>query len=610
MAHIRLLTLRALALFVVVSLSFPVVVDAKQAGRGKSSKVSAKSGRSRSASPKRTTSRRHTASARHATSQRRTSSRRSVASPKSRRANSGRSSARTNRTNAGQSSRSRKSSANRSSPSRNVARRPASHASSTSVRAPSSSSRGQRRQITPRRVVRNTQGRSTSRPSRSTNRGSHNTAVARDAHSTVTETRRSGSRVVVIGGGGRTRSNANNPRRTSGRHNEGRGTSTSGAIVLDNTTNTYRDRSTAGRSGGRRFYSGHGAVGAPFAGSMFISENVSRYGRAHDRNSGFRDGSNSRSVRLHPSESNGSHDGRSRGHGNNYGHTGYRQGYVNLPHADDDYYFGSHYYGRRHDGYYDAVYYPTYGYYGYGYGYPYSYRSTYPFTSSSINVDVYTQPYYEVDPVIEQIYEDVVSVSPSDAASLPPAPSGGIVPVPSAPLVVPQAGANQSLPPVEQVQIPQSVVDGHQAFARGDVDKAQHEYLTAVLTNNEDGYAKLFYAMASVSAKKYDVASLALRGALRQASELVTEPIDLRQFYNDADQATKDLNALTVYSSSHDDDIDAQFLLAYFYYSMGQADDAQRVLMLVDGSAYEKDATMKELRDAVSAVISRPQDQP
>jgi len=461
-----------------------------------------------------------------------------------------------------------------------------------------------------RRVVRNSNGASANRHTRSTDRGQRNTAVARGARSSATETRRNGSRVVVIDGGRRRSNGHNNPGRASGRHNEGRSASNSGTIVLNNDTNPHRDGASADRGGSRRFYSGHGAVGAPFAGSMFISDNVNRYGRAYDRNSGFRGGINRRSVRLHPNESCGTHVGRSRGHGEFYGYDRGRQGYAHQPYDDNGYYYGDHYYGRRHGGYYNHVYYPTYGYYGYGYGYPYTYPSTYPFTSPSINVDVYTQPYYEVDPDIEQIYEDVVSISPSDAAYLPPAPSGGTATVPSAPLVAPQAGANSSLPQVEQVQIPQSVVDGHQAFARGDVDGAQHAYLIAILANHEDGYAKLFYAMASVSAKKYDVASLALRGALNQASELVTEPIDLRQFYNDVNQATKDLNALTTYSSSHADDMDAQFLLAYFYYSMGQADDAQRVLMSVDGSVYKKDATLKELRDAVSAVISRPQDQP
>ncbi len=596
---------KLLALFAAVSLSFPVMADAGSGGRGKTRRASSKSARSGSVRTRQSTR------ARPSTTRSRGSVRRSTTSSRASRAISRRSSTRVNRNTAGRSSRSLKSSVSRRSPTRSAVRRPTTSVSSASVRAPSSSSsiRGQRTQITPQRVIRDSSGGIVNRSSSSTGIAIRSSDASRGARPTRTTAPRSGTTSVVISGGGRSRSNFDTARSFSGRNDgrsHGRSVSGSGVVAINNQANARGDSSSVGQRGGRKFNSGHGATGAPFAGSVFINNNVSRYGRAYDRSDVFHDGQSFRSVNLSRSGSYGNRSGHRDGHGNRGGYDRYRHAYGNQSYFDNAFYFGSHYYGRRHhQRNYNVVYYPAYRSYDYGYGYPYG-VSSYPYTYPLTHVGVSTQTYYEVDPAVEQVYEDAIAEPDAGTVYAPPAQAGNVIGAPSAP----QAGANQASPQVGQIQIPQAVVDGHQAFARHDVVKARHAYLTAVLADNEDGYAKLFYAMASIAGGEYDVASLALRGAMETASELVTDPIDWRQFYVGDDQVKADLEALVAFNSMNAGDVDSQFLLAYFHYSMGQAEEAQQVLMSVPGSVYAKDGLMKELRDAVGAVVSGKQDQP
>ncbi len=622
MTHRRRIYWKILVLVSAVGLSFPVVADAGSGGRGRSSHSSGKSGHSsgrsghsRSGGSRRTTSRSRGAS-RHRTSSRRSISRGSHKSTSrghasNRASNRGHasnraSSARISRQSVGRSSHSRKSSSHQTSQTQHGFRRP-----TTNVRAPSSSNAGHRRQITPHRVIRNTSGGVAGHTSFPTT-SSRNSVGSHGGRSTA-HAPGGGSSSVVFSDTGRSRSNFNHSGQGFSSRNGGHGQGTSGAgfVAINGQGHSRSERNVVGQRGGRKFNSGHGAVGAPFAGSLFVNNNVSRYGRAYDRSNVFHDGQSIRSARLYPSGSGGHSSGFVGGnrHGGGYGGYGNSHGgYRNGSHGDNGYYFGSYYYGRRHSrgyyGNYGSVYYPAYSYLDYGYS---SYPYYYPYTS----VGVSSQTYYDVDPGVAQGYQDVVAEpSPVVTIYVQPAQSGGGEAAPGASLGSPIDAATQAAPQVGQIRIPQSVADGHQAFAQHDVVKARRAYLTAVLADGDDGYAKLFYAMASMAAGEYDVAALALRGALQTASELVTDPIDLRQFYNNDEQIQADMGALVAYISLNADDVDSQLLLAYFQYSMGQADAAQRVLMSVSSDVIEKDATMKELRDAVGVVVSRKQDQP
>lgn len=216
---------------------------------------------------------------------------------------------------------------------------------------------------------------------------------------------------------------------------------------------------------------------------------------------------------------------------------------------------------RRCDYYsnYRPAYYP--GWHSYAPFYGYSYASVY-----------LTEPY------VVQVYDEPIEYTTTTAVQgVPYAPPGNAYTQPTSP---PQA---PPVPPVEQYQplegtTARSVVsEGNTAFNAGRFEEARRLYIRAVLADERDGYAKMLYAWANFAMGDFTVSASAIRRALLTTSDLIDYPMDLRTLYGDRDLLTAQTDALQRHSIEHGDDAEAQLVLAYLYYSVGEADRAARI---------------------------------
>ena len=241
-------------------------------------------------------------------------------------------------------------------------------------------------------------------------------------------------------------------------------------------------------------------------------------------------------------------------------------------HGGTPYYYSGYrplrYYGCR-----DYV--PSYGYYYASVYYPYSYPYVYHFRDPDV--------YY-----VERIYEgtdgyDGVGESSVGVGVGPPARSLDY------PMLTEPSGAT----PVGR---------GNAAFTAGRYEEARSEYISAVLADERDGYAKFLYALANLALGEYDVAAVALRRALHTTPELLEYPVDVRSLYPDGSVFERQVASLAAFVRTRPTDWGARLLLGYLYYGGGEPEQAFAVLDAGAEIAPE-DTAMALLRDAVVRVI-------
>lgn len=252
------------------------------------------------------------------------------------------------------------------------------------------------------------------------------------------------------------------------------------------------------------------------------------------------------------------------------------------------------YYGRdRRDGYQryfhrgDYHYYRRYrpiGFLGYGsyrpwYGYsyasvyyPYRYYSSYPYYSSVFDDDDDTNIYiYNYDKDDDyQVYTSggngttvVIQERAATTTTEIPAPAGD---------------AEDEYYGLTSTDDETVIGQGNAAFLAERYEEARRFYISAVLGDERDGYAKFLYALANFGLGDQDVAGLALRRALLTSPALIDYPVDVRELYARKGLLKAQMKVLAKFVKTHPADPSAPLMLGYLHYAIGQPERAVAVL--------------------------------
>lgn len=164
-----------------------------------------------------------------------------------------------------------------------------------------------------------------------------------------------------------------------------------------------------------------------------------------------------------------------------------------------------------------------------------------------------------------------------------------------------EADANTAAPQPASVQ---AVSQGNSLFVRGRFAEARQSYLEATLADEHDGYAKLFYGLASFALNDYEAAASAMRRALTTAPELIYSPIDIRQFYGDSQETwATHAAALQDWIDEQPADREARFLLGYLYFATGEPSRGLALMQrLADESPADELAAL--VRDAAKQALT------
>ncbi len=269
-------------------------------------------------------------------------------------------------------------------------------------------------------------------------------------------------------------------------------------------------------------------------------------------------------------------------------------GYIQLGNHSSDaglhgalYYNGSRRHHNRHHGYSLGHYYHHYRpihYYGYNY-----YRPFYGYTYlSAYCSDPYVYSFYDAN-----VYYVDQTVAQGDAYGPTPSPPAGATPSTSA-----QDKTYQALTEPGDTTL---VGQGNTAFTAGRYDEARRFYVSAMLADERDGYAKFLYALANFAAGDYDVAGMALRRALVTTPALIAYPVDVRSLYRHPFLLETQLEDLIRFVDGHADDRGALLLLGYLHYASGRPERALPVVNRLSESDTD-DSVAALLRDAIVRV--------
>ena len=275
-------------------------------------------------------------------------------------------------------------------------------------------------------------------------------------------------------------------------------------------------------------------------------------------------------------------------------------------------YFGLGYY-PRYGHYYGIDYsYPGYGYYGLGYYYPTSYGSyttVYrpdPFVGSFDDEDVY----YTNNIYIGAETEEGTSGQSGSVAfiSTPQSPTvERTIGSPIEPTVQPSIEVGPAEPPDEggpsDTAEPTLVDFGNAAFNAGEYNEAVRYYVGAVLADDKDAVARLFYGLAQFALGDYDLAAMGMRRALAVMPDLIDRPIDLRSLYPDIETFESHLDKLVRFVNEHPSGTNALFVLGYVYYASAQPELAVPTLRALT-DLDPKDELASRVRDAAIRVQS------
>lgn len=143
---------------------------------------------------------------------------------------------------------------------------------------------------------------------------------------------------------------------------------------------------------------------------------------------------------------------------------------------------------------------------------------------------------------------------------------------------------------------------GNGAFRAGRYDEARSHYISAVLADERDGYAKFLYALANFAVGEYDVAAMALRRALSTTPEMIEYPVDVRSLYPAESVFERQMDLLARFVTAHPQDRGARLLLGYLHYGGGEPERALSVLPGAAASDPDDEVTAL-LLDAVIRIV-------
>jgi tetratricopeptide (TPR) repeat protein len=144
---------------------------------------------------------------------------------------------------------------------------------------------------------------------------------------------------------------------------------------------------------------------------------------------------------------------------------------------------------------------------------------------------------------------------------------------------------------------------GNAAFNDGAYDEAVRYYIGAVLTDDQDGIARLFYGLAQFALGDYDLAATGMRRALVVLPDLIERPIDLRSLYPDLETFESHLNKLVRFVNEHPKGTNALFVLGYVYYASAQPELAAATMRSLT-ELEPTDELAAKVRDASVQVLS------
>ena len=277
-----------------------------------------------------------------------------------------------------------------------------------------------------------------------------------------------------------------------------------------------------------------------------------------------------------------------------------------------------HYCGltRPYYGYLGLGYYPRSGYFGLDYYYPsdgYYGLDYYPTRYHTYTTVYHRDPYWgsfddDGASVTNNIYigdeaEEVMSGQGGGVAYISAPQTSGVEPIIEVGPPLPTAGTTAE--PSAEPGLPEpTLVDlGNAAFNDGAYDEAVRYYIGAVLTDDQDGIARLFYGLAEFALGDYDLAATGMRRALVVLPDLIERPIDLRSLYPDLGTFESHLNKLVRFVNEHPKGTNALFVLGYVYYASAQPELAAATMR----SLTELDPTDElaaKVRDASVQVLS------
>ncbi|MFQ5461401.1 MAG: tetratricopeptide repeat protein [Phycisphaerae bacterium] len=272
-------------------------------------------------------------------------------------------------------------------------------------------------------------------------------------------------------------------------------------------------------------------------------------------------------------------------------------------------------YGYHHHGYYGVSLYPAYGYDDYvAVDNDYvevdniTVYNSYPQAEAAAPCPVVVEETVETtlpaEPIAEAtgsvVYEETTTTVPGGAIS-ETAPTAGPSPEPAAPTPAgPLAHAAEGGAPNE----PTLVDLGNAAFNVGAYRDAIRYYTAAVLADDNDGFARLFYGLAQFAIGDYDLAVVAIRRALALEPSLITEPIDLRSIYSDAKTFERHRDRLLQHVSRSPDEYESMFLAGYVYFATAEPGNALAMFRSVLELKSDDALTIK-LRDTAASILSR-----
>lgn len=254
-------------------------------------------------------------------------------------------------------------------------------------------------------------------------------------------------------------------------------------------------------------------------------------------------------------------------------------------------------YGRRNCGSYLGFGFTTgYPRYSAVYGYP---STLHLFDPAPLSTNIYSTTVYETEPyVVTQPAEVYVEQQGYDAGTeyAPTVPEGAADTVTTPPSDT--AVATENTPTDAQQEDTYTLVDeGNIAFNAGDYEAAIRLYVAAVLIDDTDASARLFYGLAEFAVGDYELAAVGMRRALSLDPELISSPIDLRSIYPDAETFEGQLKKLVEYVAANPKEQNPVFLLGYVYFATADPGSAVSVLQAA--------VSLEPTDELASAVLSR-----
>jgi tetratricopeptide (TPR) repeat protein len=160
--------------------------------------------------------------------------------------------------------------------------------------------------------------------------------------------------------------------------------------------------------------------------------------------------------------------------------------------------------------------------------------------------------------------------------------------------------------PQERIPVNNALLaDAARMFQEGRYEESRALLVQAVLSEPENGFSELAYALGHFAVGEYDPAAEAVRRGAALVPDVIDLPIDVVRQYGKPKDFETHLQALQLYAAAHPDDQNAWFLLGYVMYSSGKPEEAQR--------AFEKAAKLNPsdtyaavFRDAAGRVKVKP----